>query len=423
MVLNQNFYFFNLKFLREKKLIIKEEEKIRSYNNMPVYLDYQAAKPVDKRVLEAMKPYFTEKFANASSLHSEGDIATKALEDSRKTIAEFINAKQVNEIIFTSGATESNNLALIGFALRNKKKGNHILISEVEHISIHNIAKYLQRNGFEVDKIPVDFYGTVRLDKLKEKIRDDTILISVQYANNEIGTIQPISELAKVAKEHKITFHSDAVAAEGQIPIDVVKDGIDLLTLSSNDIYGPRGLGALYIRKGVYVNPIIIGGGQERGLRSGTEDIPSIVGMAKAAEIAKQNMESESKKLIELRDFTIENVLDRVSKSHLNGHPKRRLPNNAHFRFDYVEGESLLLSLKDEGISVASGSACTSKTLEPSHTLIATGLTHEEAHGSVQITLGRWSKREDIEKFIDVIPSIVERLRKLSPLAEKEAVF
>ncbi|MHA1380921.1 MAG: cysteine desulfurase family protein [Candidatus Helarchaeota archaeon] len=390
---------------------------------MTVYLDYQASKPVDERVFEAMKPYFKEKFANASSLHSDGDLATVALDESRKKIAKFINAKQTNEIIFTSGATESNNLALIGYAMRNKKKGNHIIISEVEHISIHNIVKYLQRNGFEVDKVPVDFYGTIKLDKLEEKIRNDTILISVQYANNEIGTIQPITDIAKITKEHNITFHSDAVAAEGQIPIDVINDGIDLLTLSSNDIYGPRGLGVLYMRKGVYVNPMIIGGGQERGIRSGTEDIPSIVGMAKAAEIIMQNMEIESKKLIELRDLTIKGVLDKVLKSHLNGHPKRRLPNNAHFRFDYVEGESLLLSLKDEDISVASGSACTSKTLEPSHTLIATGLTHEEAHGSVEVTLGRWSKREDIDKFVEVIPSIVERLRKLSPLTQKEAVF
>ncbi|MFX0134022.1 MAG: cysteine desulfurase family protein [Candidatus Hodarchaeota archaeon] len=387
---------------------------------MTVYLDYQASKPVDERVFEVMKPYFYKKFANASSLHSDGDIATKALEESRKKIARFINAEKDNEILFTSGATESNNLAIIGYAMRNKKKGNHVIISEVEHISIHNIVKYLEKNGFEVSKVPVDFYGVVKLDKLKEKIRDDTILISIQYANNEIGTIQPIAEIGKIAREHKIAFHTDAVAAEGQIPIDVVKDRIDLMTLSSNDIYGPRGLGVLYIRKGLYVNPIIIGGGQERGIRSGTEDIPSIVGMAKAAEIAQENMESESKRLIELRDILIKGILEKIPKSHLNGHPKMRLPNNAHFRFDYIEGESLLLSLKDEGISIASGSACTSKTLEPSHTLIATGLTHEEAHGSLEVTLGRWSKREDIDKLIEVLPNIVERLRKLSPLAEKE---
>ncbi|MFX1255333.1 MAG: cysteine desulfurase family protein [Promethearchaeota archaeon] len=386
--------------------------------NKPVYLDYQSSKPVDPEVLETMKPYFFEKFANSSSLHHHGDTATQALEESRKKIADFINAEDPSEIIFTSGATESNNLAIIGYAMRNKRKGNHIIISEVEHISIHNICKFLQRNGFEISKIPVDFYGVIRLDKLKEKIRDDTILISVQYANNEIGTIQPIKELSKIAREHDIAFHSDAVAAEGLVPIDVVKDQIDLLTLSSNDIYGPRGLGVLYIQKGIRVNPIIIGGGQERGLRSGTEDISSIVGMAKAAEIAQKNMETENKRLEAMRDSLISKILEQIPKSYLNGHPKNRLPNNAHFRFDYIEGESLLLSLKDQNISIATGSACTSRTLQASHTLISLGLLHEEAHGSLQVTLGRYTTQEDIDRFIDALPPIVERLRKLSPLAE-----
>ena len=367
-----------------------------------------------------MKPFFLEKFANASSLHTDGDIATKALEDSRAKIARFINAQKPNEVIFTSGATESNNLAIIGYAMRNKRKGKHIIISEVEHISIHNIAKYLQKNGFDVSKVPVDFYGLVRLDKLKEKIRNDSILISVQYANNEIGTIQPIQEISKIAKEHGIAFHSDAVAAEGLIPIDVQEQQVDLLTLSSNDLYGPKGIGALYIRKGININPIIIGGGQERGLRSGTEDIASIVGMAKAAEISNQRMGADSKKMNDLRDYVIEQVLDRIPRSHLNGHPKNRLPNNAHFRFDYIEGESLLLSLKDEGISIATGSACSSKTLEPSHTLISLGLLHEEAHGSLEITFGRYSNKEDVEKLIQVLPGVVDRLRKLSPLTLKE---
>ncbi|NVM54316.1 MAG: cysteine desulfurase [Candidatus Helarchaeota archaeon] len=383
-----------------------------------VYLDYQASKPVAPEVFEAMKPFFTDKYANASSLHTDGDMATDALEDSRKTIAEFVNAENPREIIFTSGATESNNLALIGFAMRNKRKGKHIIISEIEHISIHNIAKYLQKNGFEVSKVPVDFYGRIRIDKLKEKIREDTILISVQYANNEIGTIQPIAEIGEFAREKGIVFHTDAVAAESTVPIDVVRDKIDLLTLSSNDIYGPRGLGALYVRTGVMLTPIIIGGGQERGLRSGTEDIASIVGMAKAAEITQKLMEAESKRLTELRTFLIKKVLEKIPKSYLNGHPKKRLPHNAHFRFDYIEGESLLLSLKDEGIAIATGSACTSKTLEPSHTLISVGLLHEEAHGSLVVTLGRWTTREDIEKLIKVLPEIVERLRRLSPLAD-----
>jgi len=383
-----------------------------------VYLDYQAAKPVDPEVFEEMTPYFSEKFANASSLHTDGDIATEALEASRKQVAEFIHAEDPNEIIFTSGATESNNLALIGYAMRNKKKGNHIIISEIEHISILNIAKYLEKNGFEVSRVPVDFYGRIRLDKLKERIREDTILISVQYASNEIGTIQPITEIGGIAREKGIVFHCDAVAAEDLVPIDVVRDKIDLLTLSSNDLYGPRGVGVLYIRTGVLLNPLLIGGGQERGLRSGTEDVAGIVGMAKAAEIAKSKMEEESARLSELRDYLIQEVLEKVQRSHLNGHPKMRLPSNAHFRFDYIEGESLLLSLKDEGVSIATGSACTSKTLEASHTLISIGLLHEEAHGSLVISLGRWTTKADIEKLIEVLPGIVERLRNMSPLAE-----
>jgi cysteine desulfurase len=383
-----------------------------------VYLDYQAAKPVDPEVFEEMKPYFSEKFANASSLHTDGDIATDALEASRKKLAEFIHAEDPNEIIFTSGATESNNLALIGYAMRNKKKGKHIIISEIEHISILNIAKYLEKNGFEVSRVPVDFYGRIRMDKLKERIREDTILISVKYADNEIGTIQPIAEIGEIAREKGIAFHCDAVAAEELIPIDVVQDKIDLLTLSSNDLYGPRGVGALYIRTGVLLNPLIIGGGQERGLRSGSEDIPGIVGMAKAAEIAKSKMESESERLVELRDYLIQEVLEKIPRSHLNGHPKNRIPSNAHFRFDFIEGESLLLSLKDEGVSIATGSACTSKTLEASHTLISIGLLHEEAHGSLVVSLGRNTTKADIEKLIEVLPSIVERLRKMSPLAE-----
>ncbi|HUX99157.1 MAG TPA: cysteine desulfurase family protein [Candidatus Deferrimicrobium sp.] len=383
-----------------------------------IYLDYQASKPVDPEVFEAMKPFLLETFANASSLHQDGDIATDALEASRSKIAQFINAQDPKEIIFTSGATESNNLAIIGYALRNKKKGKHIIISEVEHISIHNIAKYLEKNGFEVSKVPVDFYGRIRFDKIQEKIRDETILISIQYANNEIGTIQPIAEIGKLTREKGIIFHCDAVAAEELIPIDVVRDNIDLLTLSSNDIYGPRGLGVLYVRTGVLLTPIIIGGGQERGLRSGTEDVASIVGLTKAAEIIQERREADTKRLTELRDYLIQEVLKRIPKSHLNGHPKLRLSSNAHFRFDYIEGESLLLSLKDEGISITTGSACSSKTLEPSHTLISTGLLHEEAHGSLEVTLGRYTTRTDIDKLIEVLPKIVERLRKLSPLAD-----
>jgi cysteine desulfurase len=384
-----------------------------------VYLDYQSAKPVDPRVISKMLPYFNEQFGNPSSLHRTGDVSTNLLEESREIIAKFINAKP-NEIVFTSGATESNNLALIGYALRNKGKGKHIIISEVEHISIHNIAKYLIRQGFEVSKVPVDSYGKVILRKLKSRIREDTILISIGYASNEIGTLQPIDEIGKIAREHDIAFHVDAVSAEGLIPIDVEKDDIDLLSLSSNDIYGPRGVGALYLRKGYRVNPLIIGGGQERGLRSGSENVPGIVGFAEAAQIMMKEMESEVQTLKTYRDTLLEMIPKLIPKVTINGHPTDRLPNNAHFRFDAIEGESILLSLKDKGIAIATGSACSSQTLEASHTLIATGLLHEEAHGSLQVTPGRFTKKSDIDKLIEVLPEVIARLRKLSPLWKEE---
>lgn len=386
---------------------------------MSIYLDYQSAKPVDPRVIQAMQPYFYKRFGNPSSLHKIGDDATNVVEDARLTIANFIAAEK-NEIIFTSGATESNNLALIGFALRNKNKGNHIIISEIEHISIHNIAKLLTKNGFTVSKVPVDQFGKISIEKIEERINDKTILISIGYANNEIGTIQPMTDIVTLCREKGIVLHSDAVAAEGLLHLDVGKNLIDMLTLSSNDIYGPSGVGILYLRKGTRINPIIIGGGQEYGLRSGTENIPGIIGMAKAAEIMKIEMTAEAERLLNYRDRLIKGILTSIPKSNLNGHPSRRLPNNAHFRFSGIEGESLLLSLKDEGIDVSTGSACSSRTLEPSHTLIATGLLHEEAHGSLQITCGRFTTEKDIDTFLNVIPGVVNKLRKLSPLYKEE---
>jgi cysteine desulfurase len=384
-----------------------------------VYLDCQSSKPVDPRVLDAMHPYFSEKFGNPSSLHLAGDEATKVLEDSREKVAAFIGANR-KEIIFTSGATESNNLALIGYAMRNKRRGNHIIISEVEHISIINIAKYLERNGFEVTRVPVDQYARVSPKKLESRITDKTILASIGYASNEVGTIQPMEEICDVIKRKGIAIHTDALAAEGLLPLDVNKMPVDLMSISSNDIYGPKGLGVLYIREGVSVVPTIIGGGQERGLRSGTENIPAVVGMAEAAQICSAEMPEEAKRLSTYRDRLIKGVLDKIPKAYLNGHPTERLQNNAHFRFEGVEGESLLLSLKDRGISVSTGSACTSKTLEPSHTLIACGLLHEEAHGSLEFTFGRFNSESDIERVLDVLPGVLERLRKLSPLYGKE---
>ncbi|MFX1279797.1 MAG: cysteine desulfurase family protein [Promethearchaeota archaeon] len=389
---------------------------------MSVYLDYQAAKPVDSRVISEMTVYLNQKFANPSSLHCQGDDATDALTEYRRKIADFINAPDPESIIFTSGATESNNLALIGGAMRYKKKGNHIIISEIEHISILNIAKYLEREGFQVSRLPVDQYGIVRIEKLERLITDKTILISISTASNEVGSLQPIKEISEIASKHKILFHTDAVASESTVPIDVQEIPVDMMTISSNDIYGPRGIGALYLKKGVRVNPIIIGGGQERGFRSGSENIPGIVGFGKAAEIMKSEIHEEAARLEKLRDKLIKGILETIPKSHLNGHPEKRLPHNAHFRFDYIEGESLILSLKDEMIAAATGSACSSKTLEASHTLIAMGLLHEEAHGSLVITLGRETKERDIDELLEKLPGIVKRLRLLSPLTPPDLI-
>ena len=387
---------------------------------MSIYLDNQAAKPVDVRVMAEMTLFFNEKFANPASLHCDGDIATDILEKSREKVANFVNAPNSSDILFTSGATESNNLGVIGAARRLKKKGNHIIISEIEHISILNIGKYLEREGFRVSRVGVDRFGKIRLDKLERLITDETILISISTASNEVGTLQPIAEISKIAQEKGVLFHTDAVSSESVIPIDVQEVPIDLITLSSNDIYGPRGVGALYLKKGVRVNPIIIGGGQERGMRSGSENVPGIVGFAKAAEIAKEEMPQESVKLKILRDKLITNVLDTIPKSYLNGHPEERLPHNAHFRFDYIEGESLILTLKEHNIAAATGSACSSKTLEPSHTLIAMGLLHEEAHGSLLVSLGRTTRETDIDRLLEVLPDQVIRLRKLSPLTPSD---
>ena len=384
-----------------------------------IYLDYQSAKPVDPRVVEGMSKYFSDEFGNPSALHQVGDVATDALEESRKKIAEFINADE-DEIVFTSGATEAINMGLIGFALRNQKKGNHIIMSEIEHISIHNIAKHLERQGFVISKVPVGQYGKVNLRKLERRITEDTILISVGMASNEIGTIQPINEIGQLAAEKGIAFHTDAVAAQGLIDIDVKRDNINLMALSSNDFYGPRGVGVLYMQKKYRVNPLIIGGGQERGLRSGSEDIPGIVGMSLAVDILKKEMKPEVKRFQGYRDRMIKQVLEEVPDSYLNGHPTDRLASNAHFRFDGIEGESILLMFKDMDIAVSTGSACTSKTLEPSHTLIATGLLHEEAHGSLQLTTGRFNTDDDIDRALEAVPKVVSRLRDLSPIYTKK---
>lgn len=378
------------------------------------YLDFASGCPVDERVIEAMLPYMREHFGNPSSVHSFGFRVREAIEDSRQKILNLINGKN-GDLVFTSGATEANNLAVIGYAMRNARKGKHVLVSSIEHMSVINPAKYLQKNGFEVEYIPVDRYGMVDVDFVKSRVRDDTILVSVQHANNEIGTIQPVEEIGKFLEDKNAAFHVDATASLGKIKVDVSRIGADLLTVSSNDIYGPRGVGALYIKEGVKVQPVILGGGQERGLRSGTENVPAIVGFGVAAEITVKEWREDAEKMRRLRDRIIESLLE-IEESYLNGHPEKRLPNNVNVRFSYIEGESIVLSLDMAGIQASTGSACSSKTLQPSHVLMACGLKHEEAHGSLVLTLGKYNTDEDVDRLLEVLPGIVERLRMMSPL-------
>jgi cysteine desulfurase len=385
-----------------------------------VYIDYTAGMPVDPRVLEAMMPYFSQQYGNPSSLHSWGNEARKAMEDARAKIVASIGAKRSEEIFFTSGGTESNNLAIKGVAYRNKDRGNHIVTTSIEHMSVMNSCKSLMKDGFNVTYVPVDKYGVVDVQSLEKAITDKTILVSVMYANGEIGTIQPIKEIGAIVHRKGALLHVDAVAAAGQVPISVENENIDLMSISSNDMYGPRGVGAIYVKTGTRIQPIIHGGGQERGLRSGTENIPAIVGMGKAAEIASAEMKPEGERLSQLRDKLIKGLLESIPSSFLNGHPTQRLPNNANVRFSYIEGESLILSLDMLGVSCSSGSACTSKTLEPSHVLLAIGLKHEEAHGSLLFTLGKQNTAEDVDYVVNALPDIVKRLRSISPLTPKE---
>lgn len=385
-----------------------------------VNMDYTAGKPVDPRAIEEMLPYMRTSYGNPSSLHVAGQDAKRSLDEARVKVAELINAEKAESIIFTSGATESNNLAIKGVAYRNKDKGTKIITSSVEHMSVVNPIKFLTTKGFEAVFLPVDKYGTVDLDSLEKELDEKTILVSIVYANGEIGTIEPIEEISKIVHAKNVLLHVDATAAAGQVPIDAQALGIDLLTISSNDIYGPKGVGALYVKDGVRVEPLFHGGGQEKGLRSGTENIPGIVGFGKAAEVAKAEMQSNVEKLTKLRDRLIEGLLNQVPFTFLNGHPTNRLPDNVSVRYSFVEGESILLSLEMNGVSVSSGSACTSKTLEPSHVLLATGLKHEEAHGSIMFTLGRENSLDDVEYVIGLMPGIINRLRSMSPLTPKE---
>ena len=385
-----------------------------------VNMDYAAGKPVDPRAVEAMLPYMKVSYGNPSSLHVAGQEAKRALDEARIKVAELINAEKADAIIFTSGATESNNLAIKGAANRNKDRGTKIITSSVEHMSVVNPVKFLTTRGFEAVFLPVDKFGSVDLGSLEKELNDKTTLVSIVYANGEIGTIEPIQEISKIVHAKNIFLHVDATVAAGQIPIDVQALGIDLLTISSNDMYGPKGVGALYVKDGVRIEPLLHGGGQEKGIRSGTENIPSIVAFGKAAEIAKKEMQIHFDKLTKLRDKLVEGLLKPLRYTFLNGHPTNRVPDNVSVRYSFIEGESILLSLEIKGVSVSSGSACASKTLEPSHVLLATGLKHEEAHGSIMFSLGRENSMEDVEYVIGLMPGIVNRLRSMSPLTPKE---
>jgi len=386
--------------------------------NRRIYLDHSATTYTKPEVLEEMLPVFNKYFGNPSSIYSYGREARKLVDNARIRVAKALNALP-EEIYFTSGGSEADNWALRGIAYANKERGNHIITSKIEHHAILHTCEQLEKEGFRVTYLPVDKYGMISLDDLKNAITDETILISIMYANNEIGTIQPIEEIGKIAKERKIYFHTDAVQAIGNIKIDVKVQNIDLLSLSAHKFYGPKGVGALYIRKGTRIANLIHGGGQERGRRAGTENVPGIVGLGKAIELATENIDSYNERLIKLRTKLINGIMERIPYTILNGHPEKRLPGNANFCFKYIEGESLLLNLDMKGIAASSGSACTSGSLDPSHVLLAIGLPHEIAHGSLRLTLGEENTEEDIDYVLEVLPEIVQRLRDMSPLYEE----
>jgi cysteine desulfurase len=382
-----------------------------------IYMDHSATTPLAPQVLEAMLPYFSEKFGNASSLHSFGLEAKEALEEGREKVAGLLGAHP-EEIIFTSGGTESDNLALKGIAYRSREKelGNHIITTTIEHPAILETCRKLEAQGFEITYLPVTKEGLVSLEILESAIKKETILISVMHANNEIGTIQPLEEIGKMAKEKDIYFHTDAVQTAGKIPIDVKKMELDLLSISAHKLYGPKGVGALYVKKGTRLDSIIQGGGHERNLRSGTENIPGIVGLARATELAKQDMMAESERLASLRDRLAGLVLDKIKDAWINGTMAKRLPSNLNFSFRYVEGESLLLFLDSKGIALSTGSACSSHKLEPSHVLMALGLRPEECHGSLRITMGKSNTEEDVDYVAKSIVEAVQRFRDISAL-------
>ncbi len=383
-----------------------------------VFMDHSSTSKVDDKVIDAMLPYFSKYYGNPSSIHWFGREAHDAVDMSRKNVADILNARE-DEIIFTAGGTEGDNIAIKGVAYNNKDKrglkGPHIITSQIEHPAVLQTCKHLEAEGFEVKYLSVDEYGVVKLDELKKSICKNTFLISIMFANNEIGTIEPVEEIGKIAKENNILFHTDAVQAVGKTPIDVKQLHIDLLALSSHKMYGPKGVGALYVRKGVKLTPIVHGGGHEKGLRSSTLNVPGIVGLGKTCELARERMNDDMKYLRNLRDKLIKNIL-KIEESYLNGHPEKRLVNNAHFRFTGVEGESMLLAMDAKGIATSTGSACSSEKLQASHVLTAIGLDPEYAHGSIRLSIGRENTEEEVTYVCNSLSEVVERLRQMSPL-------
>jgi len=386
-----------------------------------IYMDHSATTPVDKRALELMLPYFGKKYGNASSLHSLGQEAQMALEEAREKVARVINADP-SEIYFTSGGTESNNFAIKGVAFADKNRGKHVIATKIEHDCTLNTCKWLEKIGFEVTYLDVDKYGLIDLGDLESSLRDDTIIVSILHANNEIGTVQDMDEIGKIVKESNAYLHTDAVQSVTKLPVDVKKTNLDMLSISSHKIFGPKGVGCLYIRKGVKIDPLVHGGGHERGLRSGTENVAGIVGFGEAMRIGEEERPKVMPRLQKLRDKIIDNVL-KIDNTWLNGHPEKRLPINANFSFRFIEGESLVLLLDSRGIAASTGSACSSKSLKPSHVLIGIGLKTEDAHGSLRITLGKDNTEKDVDYLLEVLPEVVSELRKMSPFKKDYGEF
>ena len=385
-----------------------------------IYLDHAATTPVHPRVAEVMAPYFSKDFGNPSTLYSYGREAKGALEEARAKVAQLIGAKQPEEIVFTSGGTEADNFALCGIAWVNQKKGNHIITTSIEHHAVTNVCKFLEKRGFKVTYLPVDKDGLVDPMEVKRTITEGTILVSVMHANNEIGTVEPIEEIAEIVKEKGIYFHTDAVQTVGHLPINVDKLKVDLLAMSAHKLYGPKGVGALYIRKGTKIVPFLYGGEQENKRRASTENVPGIVGFGETCSLAQKDMAKEEKRQVYLRNKLIEGILKKIEQSRLNGHPEKRLPGNVNVSVEGVEGESMLLQLDLAGVCACSGSACTSSILEPSHVLTAIGISPEVAHSSLRFTLGKDNNEEDINYVLKVLPEIVKKLRSMSPIYKKK---